>query len=273
MRVALLTGVPFGGSGAAIPAIAAAPGVELVCVILARSAPQPRSDRLARLARKIRRVGPLGALNGLRLRGWFHHHGGRDVRATAAEHHIPLVEVETVNSRSAVDALEEHGVELGVSIGNGYIRASTFQAPRYGIINYHGELLPEYPGGQSIIWPIHFGRSRTGFTIHRIDKGIDTGAILLRREFDIAFRPSLRETVEATGALIHPHMPGAIAEVLSHWSAVAAAARTNAPAQSFTTPTILQFARMVRNNRRLYRQSRKLAALAESRARPGRPLP
>ncbi len=272
MRVALLTGVPFGGSGAAIPAIENAPGVELVCVILARGVPQSRTTRLRRLARKVFRIGPLGAVNGLRLRNWFRHHGGRDVRATAAEHGIPLIEVESVNSAAAVDVLRQYDVELGVSIGNGYIRASTFETPRHGMINYHGELLPEYPGGQSIIWPIHYGRTRTGFTIHRIDKGLDTGAILARREFDIDFRPTLRETVEATGALIHPHMPAALAEVLANWDAVLVAARPNAPARSYTTPTSLQFARMVRNNRRLYRLSRQIAAKADPQieARPSK---
>jgi hypothetical protein len=50
---------------------------------------------------------------------------------------------------------------------------------RFGMIKYHGELLTEYPGAQSILRAIHVGASEMGFTIHRINAGIDGGGIRL----------------------------------------------------------------------------------------------
>lgn len=255
MRVAIVTGMPVGAAGAALADIKTAKGVELACVIFADNRGYRRNRK--KLLKKVWKIGLLGALNGLRLRNWYEHHGGKDIRTEAAEHGIPLVTVPTVNSPECVQALKDYRIDLAVSLGNGYIASRVFTTPREGFINYHGELLPEYPGALSIIWPIYFGLRKTGFTIHRVDRVIDTGAILLRREFDIRFRPRLEETVRATGAVIHPEMPRALREVLENWSAYRDSARPQKPARHFTTPSFWQFAKMMLNNRRLYRQSRQ----------------
>lgn len=251
MLVAVVTGVPVGGAGASLADIAAAQGVDLACVIVVDGSGYRRSQK--KLFKKIAKIGPLGALNGMRLRKWYSHHGGKDVRDEAVRLGIPLITVPTVNSADCVDALRTHGIELGISLGNGYIAPRVFGVPSEGFINYHGELLPEYPGALSIVWPIYFGRTRTGFTIHRIDRGIDTGAVLLRREFGIQFRPTLERTVAATGAIVHPEMPKGLRHVLENWSTVRDAARSQRPERHFTTPTFWQYLKMERNNRRLFR--------------------
>jgi methionyl-tRNA formyltransferase len=251
VRVAIVTSIPFGGAGAALPVLATAPGVTVACVILSREEGHNRIKRLKRKLRKVAKIGPLGAFNGIRMRSWFTHYGGADIRTEAVRLGIPLVEVSQVNSAETVTALIEHHIALGVSLGNGYIHREVFDTPSDGMINYHGELLPEYPGALSVVWPIYFGLTRTGFTIHRIDKGIDTGAILLRREFDIAFRPTLHQTVVATSALVHPCMPLAVAEVVSHWKEMRDKRQPSKPVRSFTTPTFWQYLTMERNNLRL----------------------
>lgn len=255
LKVAIVTGAPVGGPGAALPDIAAARGTELACVILSDHSGVRRSRK--KLLKKVLKIGPLGALNGIRMRKWYVHHGGRDVREEAAARGIPVITVPSVNSPECIAALKAHGIDLAISLGNGYIASRVFTVPPEGFINYHGELLPEYPGALSIVWPIYFGRTKTGFTVHRIDRGIDTGAILLRREFDIRFRPTLEETVRETGALIHPEMPGAIREVLENWPRYRDAARAQAPERHFTTPSFREFLKMTANNRRLYAQARR----------------
>ena len=41
------------------------------------------------------------------------------------------------------------------------------------MINIHTEILPKYQGAHSIVWPIFYMESNTGFTIHEINKSID----------------------------------------------------------------------------------------------------
>ncbi len=57
--------------------------------------------------------------------------------------------------------------------------------PRYGNINLHGSLLPKYRGAAPIQWAIARGETVTGMTTMRLDEGLDTGDMLLRREVPI----------------------------------------------------------------------------------------
>jgi methionyl-tRNA formyltransferase len=54
-----------------------------------------------------------------------------------------------------------------------------------GTICYHPSLLPKHRGGSAINWAIIQGDTRTGLTILWVDRGIDTGPILLQKEVDI----------------------------------------------------------------------------------------
>ena len=51
--------------------------------------------------------------------------------------------------------------------------------PRYGPINVHASLLPRYRGPAPIQWAILRGEKETGITTMRMDRGVDTGDILL----------------------------------------------------------------------------------------------
>ncbi len=64
--------------------------------------------------------------------------------------------------------------------------ASLLDIPSIGTICYHPSLLPRHRGSSGINWAVIQGDTRTGLTILWVDKGIDTGAILLQKEVDIA---------------------------------------------------------------------------------------
>src|SRR6202521_261421 len=75
--------------------------------------------------------------------------------------------------------------------------------PRLGNINLHASLLPKYRGAAPIQWAIARGETMTGVTTMRIDAGLDTGDILLQKEFPI--KPTdtagtLAPTLAAIGA-------------------------------------------------------------------------
>jgi methionyl-tRNA formyltransferase len=57
--------------------------------------------------------------------------------------------------------------------------------PSVGTICYHPSILPRHRGASAINWAIIQGDTHTGLTIFWVDKGIDTGPILLQREVDI----------------------------------------------------------------------------------------
>lgn len=58
------------------------------------------------------------------------------------------------------------------------IPAEALAVPRHGIVNGHPSALPRYRGPNPIAWALRNGDEELGFTYHRMDAGLDTGAIL-----------------------------------------------------------------------------------------------
>lgn len=57
--------------------------------------------------------------------------------------------------------------------------------PEYGCINVHGSLLPKLRGGAPIQRAIINGEEKTGITIMYMDKGMDTGDMISKKEIEI----------------------------------------------------------------------------------------
>lgn len=253
-RIVILTSSRFGIAADCLPELCGSPQLSVAGVIVA-GAPR-RSWRRVRLKlRKLLRIGIGGALNGIRMRGWYAGAQTPDVGCLCARHGVPLFEVPHINSDETVEVLKSLEPDLGLSLGNSYIACRIFNLPKSGMINVHGERLPEYQNAQSVIWPIYYNETRTGLSIHQIDKGIDTGAILHREDFDILFAPRLKDTVRGTIAITQARTPRAVRFVCENYADLAARPAAQAPGRVFTTPSIFQFARMAWNNRRLYRAS------------------
>jgi methionyl-tRNA formyltransferase len=69
-----------------------------------------------------------------------------------------------------------------------------FSVPRLGSICFHPSLLPKYRGASAINWALIKGESVTGLSLFWVDKGIDTGPILLQKEVKV-------EPDDTTGSL------------------------------------------------------------------------
>lgn len=69
-----------------------------------------------------------------------------------------------------------------------------FSVPRLGSICFHPSLLPKYRGASAINWALIRGENVTGLTIFWVDKGIDTGPILLQKEVKV-------DPADTTGSL------------------------------------------------------------------------
>lgn len=59
------------------------------------------------------------------------------------------------------------------------------ELPRYGCVNVHASLLPLYRGAAPIQRVIQDGRDKSGVTAMRMNEGLDTGDMIMKREVDI----------------------------------------------------------------------------------------
>jgi len=238
-----------------LPALCEDPRVQVNRVILSHGVTPNRKRLWYGKLRKMLRIGPLGAINGVRMRKWYKDQTSGDLFELARSRDVPVFESAFTNSDETRRLFRDADVELGLSLGNGYIPASVFDIPTHGMINVHTEILPRFQGAQGIIWAIYEGVCEVGFTIHQIDKHIDGGDILFQEVLPMLLYPTLRETVEQNMERIRRRVPQAVCGVCANYPEFNANARRQTSGTRYTTPTLWQFLRMVFNHRRLYRET------------------
>lgn len=105
---------------------------------------------------------------------------------------------------AVVTALKEAGTELVVLAGFMRIISSVFlQAFPQRIINIHPALLPSFPGLHVQQQALDYGAKFSGCTVHFVDAGVDTGAIIAQAVVPIL--PTDTETTLAARILRQEH--------------------------------------------------------------------
>ena len=105
--------------------------------------------------------------------------------------------------------LEEHGVELVVLAGYMHLLTPPFLDRFPGrIVNVHPSLLPAFPGAHAIDDALAAGAGTTGVTVHYVDEGLDTGAIIVQEEIAVEPSDTLVERIHAIEHRLLPHVVG-----------------------------------------------------------------
>jgi phosphoribosylglycinamide formyltransferase-1 len=100
------------------------------------------------------------------------------------------------------DWLEEHGIELLVLAGFMELLGAPFIRRFAGrIINVHPSLLPAFPGVHAIEQAIEYGVKQMGVSVHFVDEGVDSGAIILQEAF--AIDPPYSRDIAAIEERVH----------------------------------------------------------------------
>ncbi len=104
------------------------------------------------------------------------------VKVAAEARGIPVFQptkVKTEETRALFASLEP---EAAIVFAYGRILPPGLLAvPPRGCINVHASLLPAYRGAAPIQWAVARGETETGVTTMRMDEGLDTGDMLLKR--------------------------------------------------------------------------------------------
>jgi len=109
------------------------------------------------------------------------------VKEFAIKHDIPVLQPEKVRKNdSFVEELSAIGADIFVVVAYGQILPlRILNIPPLGCINIHASLLPKYRGAAPMQWAILNGEKETGITIQYMDKGMDTGDMILKRAIPI----------------------------------------------------------------------------------------
>jgi methionyl-tRNA formyltransferase len=108
------------------------------------------------------------------------------VKLAALDAGLPICQPERVNNDDAVAQLRESRPDVLVVAAYGQLlRPAVFTLAPLGAINIHASLLPRYRGAAPVHWALVNGEETTGITTFVIDRGMDTGPILLSRRLSI----------------------------------------------------------------------------------------
>ena len=103
------------------------------------------------------------------------------VKQTALELGLPVLQPLNFKSEEALEVLRSHAADLMVVVAYGLILPQTvLDAPRLGCWNVHASLLPRWRGAAPIQRAIEAGDAVTGVCLMQMEKGLDTGPVLLQ---------------------------------------------------------------------------------------------
>jgi methionyl-tRNA formyltransferase len=259
MRVILLTESEKGTAAHHLPYLLESEKIKVVMVIRSRGIKADKKKYWSKKIRKSFTIGPLGVINGFRMRTWFGENVNQLLRLPplkeiCAVNGIEYAEVDYTNGNDTVELFKKANADIGISLGNSYISKKVFSLPAHGMINIHHEILPEYQNAQSIIWQLYNNSAETGYTIHKITPKIDGGDILFQEKVPIVFKEKLSDTIAHTSASLLKASAIGLVRVLENFNIYTGQAKPQGQGKCYTTPTGLQFFRIVRNFNRLKKQ-------------------
>lgn len=108
------------------------------------------------------------------------------VKILSNSYNIPVYQPDNIKSDCAFTKIKELSPDLIIVVAYGKILPDTIlEIPKYGCINLHASLLPKYRGAAPIQWSILNGDKITGVTTMYMDKGLDTGDIIMQEQIKI----------------------------------------------------------------------------------------
>lgn len=109
-----------------------------------------------------------------------------EVKKYALEHNIDVYQPQTLKDNAISDILEKYRPDIIIVVAYGKLLPEyILNYPKYGCINIHGSLLPKYRGAAPIQRAVMDGEAVSGVTSMYMEKGLDTGDMLLKEEIRI----------------------------------------------------------------------------------------
>ena len=108
------------------------------------------------------------------------------VKECAVENGIAVFQPETLKNESILEELKSLAPDIIIVVAYGKILPEyILNYPKFGCVNVHASLLPKYRGAGPIQWSVINGEKVTGVTTMYMEKGLDTGDMIMKSETEI----------------------------------------------------------------------------------------
>ncbi|NLK37065.1 MAG: methionyl-tRNA formyltransferase [Epulopiscium sp.] len=103
------------------------------------------------------------------------------VKEAAIKYGIEVLQPEKIRNEEMIEKIKAYEPDVIAVVAFGQILPEEIlNTPKYGCINVHGSLLPQYRGAAPMQWSIINGEKETGITTMYMAKGLDSGDMLLK---------------------------------------------------------------------------------------------
>lgn len=109
-----------------------------------------------------------------------------EVKNYAEKNNIQILQPDNLNDKEFINKIKEINPDIIIVVAFRKLPAEIFSIPKYGTINLHASLLPNYRGAAPINWCLINNEAKTGVTTFFINEKIDQGDILLQEEVNIS---------------------------------------------------------------------------------------
>ena len=103
-----------------------------------------------------------------------------------------LIRTTDVHGEETRAQMQEFAPDLGISLAAPILKPSVFSIPRLGMLNLHKGKVPEYRGMPPAFWELWHDESEVGCTVHQVEAGLDTGAVVLESTIPVRLHSTLR---------------------------------------------------------------------------------
>ena len=107
------------------------------------------------------------------------------VKDFALENELKILQPKNLKDEIFLKELNDLQADLQVVVAFRMLPEKVWNMPKYGTINLHASLLPQYRGAAPINWAIINGEKETGITTFFINENIDTGNIIFQEKIFI----------------------------------------------------------------------------------------
>ena len=107
------------------------------------------------------------------------------VKDYAIKNKISFFQPKSLKDTDFINIIKELNPDFIIVVAFRMIPKKIWEIPKFGTINLHASLLPDYRGSAPINWVIINNEKQTGVTSFYIDENIDTGDILLHGKIEI----------------------------------------------------------------------------------------
>jgi len=208
---------------------------------------EERESKLDLIRKRMRRQGlvtVLGQIGFVLLQTIVAPSSRQRIDEIIAEHGIDsnpnpaceILPVPSVNSIACRTALAMLKPDVVLVIGTRIIGRQTLAAITAPVINFHSGINPKYRGQAGGYWALAMGDpANAGVTVHLVDEGVDTGAVLYQARFEATPKDNFITYFYIQAAVARPLAIKAVEDALSE---KLRPVEVKLPSQQFYHPTL-----------------------------------